>query len=158
MRRYLKLILLLLSYSALSAQSPQIDVSFKKDMIKKKAELYRLMKLNDQQITANQNDYDVKYYSLNLTPDLSTFILSGEVEVVGEVIAPTLDRVELNFWDGMSISSLHPTGLPGSQLNFSRGYDLLTVNLDRVYTQGEQFRFIIEYQGRPGVPRNPLHN
>jgi hypothetical protein len=106
--------------------------------------------LAEQQTTANQNDYDVKYYLLDLTPDPATSLLEGQVEIIGEVIGQTLDRVELNFWDGMSITDLHHSGDPANQLQYSRGNDILSVNLKREYTQGEQFRITVVYNGRPG--------
>ena len=53
----------------------------------------------EQQITANQDDYDVKYYSLDLTPDPATSTLTGQVEVVAEVISPSLDHVELSVFN-----------------------------------------------------------
>lgn len=133
-----------------NAQTPKIDLSFKKDMIVRKAKHYHQLMLCEQQKTANQEDYDVMYYSLDLTPDPVTSILSGIVEVVGKVTAAMLNRVELNFWDGMTITDTHRSGLPGIQLDYSRSNDILKIELDRNYVQGESFRITIGYTGRPG--------
>jgi len=84
MRRYGLLLFLLLSNIS-NAQSPKIDIAFRENMIARKARHYKQMMLCEQQKTANQEDYDVTYYSLDLTPDPTTFILDGIVEVVAEV-------------------------------------------------------------------------
>ena len=132
------------------AQVPDIDISLKKDLILRKSAHYQEMIRCEQQKTANQDDYDVTYYALDLMPDPVTSILDGSVEVVGRVTTPTLEYVELNFWDGYTIGEIHPTDQSGVQLQHSRGNDLLTVILDRVYSMGESFRISIEYSGRPG--------
>ena len=99
MIRHKSIFLLLIAYGSAIAQFPSIDQSHRYQMIKQKAIHYNQMIQNEMQITTNQNDYDITYYSLNLTPDLVTSTLYGVVEVVGEVEAQNLDRVELNFWD-----------------------------------------------------------
>ena len=131
------------------AQLPQVDSNLKQEMIQKKAIRYQQLMLCENEKTANQENYDVKYYALDLTPDPATSILSGSVEIVAEVSASTLDQVELNFWEGMSITSLYKPNSPDVQLNHNRSNDILSVNLDRTFTQGEQFRITIEYNGRP---------
>jgi len=105
--------------------------------------------LSEQKKTANQEDYDVTYYSLDLTPDSKTSILYGIVEVVAEVTAPTLDRVELNFWQGMAITNIHPSGITDDELSFNINNDIPDIDLDRRYVKGEQFRVTITYAGRP---------
>jgi len=143
-------ILFLFSFNLLKSQIPEIDMSFHDDLMKMKSEKYRLIQLSEKHKTANQNNYDATYYSLNLTPDPSTAVLNGIVEVVGEVIAANLDHVELNFWDGMTITDIYISGVPGNQLNYSKANDILDIQLDREYVQGEQFRVMISYYGRTG--------
>jgi len=147
-RRFFLLLFLLLCMSS-NAQTPKIDIQLKQRMIERKAVRYKQMILCEQQKTANQNDYDIKYYSLNLTPDPITAQLSGVVNVVGEILSSTLDHVELNFWDGMSIISIYPTGSPSSSANFTRNNDILTIQLDRTYSHGEVFNLEIVYNGQP---------
>ncbi len=118
-------------------------------MIAQKARHYQQMVSCEQQKTVNQEYYDVTYYSLDLTPDPTTSLLDGIVEVVAEVTAPTLNRVELNFWEGMSITNIHHSGVPGVELNFDMNNDILTIDLERVYVQNEQFRLTVIYNGRP---------
>ncbi|MFC1482140.1 M1 family metallopeptidase, partial [Candidatus Neomarinimicrobiota bacterium] len=118
-------------------------------MIARKARHYQQMMLCEQQKTVNQEGYDVKYYSIDLTPDPTTSVLEGIVEVVAEVTTLTLNRVELNFWEGMSITNIYNSGAPGVELNSAMNNDILSIDLDRVYMQGEQFRLTVIYNGRP---------
>jgi aminopeptidase N len=149
MKTKLYFTLLILSATIAFAQPPKFDHTFREEMARTKEKFTRELILNEQQITANQEDYDIKYYALDLTPDPTTKILSGIVQVVAEVIAPTLDRVELNFWDGMSITEVHPSNSPNIQLNYGRNNDILSINLDKTYVQGEKFSLVIVYNGRP---------
>ncbi len=149
MERYLVIFCLLSLFSLSNAQPPKIDISFRENMIVRKAKQYQQMMLSERQKTANQGDYDVTYYSLDLTPDPLTSILNGIVEIVAKVTAPTLDRVELNFWEGMSITSIHHSGDPAVGLSSDMSNDILTIDLGRVYIQGEQIRLTVIYKGRP---------
>ena len=149
MRRYVLLLFILLSSNISNAQLPKIDVSFREEMIAQKARHYHNMMLCEQQKTANQQDYDITYYSLDLTPDPTTSILDGIVEVVAEVTAATLNRVELNFWAGMFITNIHQSDVSNVELSYNVSNDILTIDLDREYMQGEQFRITVIYNGRP---------
>jgi len=114
-----------------------------------KAKHYREKLLSDQQITANQEHYDVTYYDLNLILEPSTEFIYGNVEVAGVVVTTGLDLVQLNFCDDMFLTDVRMSASPEVQLNFYRNNDLLTVYLDRHYAPGEQFRFTVAYNGRP---------
>ncbi len=137
MKKIYFLILLLISYRGAPAQTSLVNSDLRTKIFQQKAIHYQQLRAVDQQQTANQNDFDVKYYDLNLTPDTLTAILYGEVTVRGEVIAPSLDFVELNFWDGMTITSIYHTSAPGVQLSYHRSNDILTINLSNTYLHGE---------------------
>ena len=143
------LLLLFIFYIPSNAQISGIDPQLKQRMLEQKAIRYQQMLLCEQQITANQNDYDIKYYALDLTPDPTIAQLSGITNVVGEVVASSLDQIQLNFWDGMSINDVYPANSPASQLNYNRNNDILTIQLERTYSQGEEFNLEIVYQGQP---------
>ena len=143
MRKYLLLLTFMLLSVTSKAQVPRIDVTFKQKLAAQKANHYQQMMLCEQQKTANQEYYDVTYYSLDLTPDPTTSILDGIVEIVAEVIAPTLDQVELNFWGGMSITNVYLSGIPDVELSYDMNNDTLTIYLDRAYEHGEQFRLTV---------------
>jgi len=74
-----------------------------------KNNFYRQLLQGAKQITPNQQSYDVTYYSINLTPDPNTELLSGKVEIILQATTVGLDHIELNFWDGMIIDSLYLT-------------------------------------------------
>jgi len=148
--KYLKIILFLISISNISfSQVSNQNINYRNEFFRN--EIIRLQQLmqSEGQITENQEDFDITYYSLDLTPDPVTSTLTGIVEIVGEVVSPTLDYVELNFWDGMNITDLHMSGSPGIQLNNTRINNILSIILDREYTQGEIFRITVTYNGRP---------
>jgi len=149
MNKYLFIFLIFFSCLSSTAQISQTDQNLRKEFFKQKAIHYQQLRLSEMQMTANQEDYDVKYYALDLTPDPTISILSGQVQVVAEVIALTLDHVELNFWEGMIITDIHITNLPDSQLTYTHNDDILSIDLNSTYTQGEQFSLIVEYYGRP---------
>ncbi|MGD8306302.1 MAG: M1 family aminopeptidase [Ignavibacteria bacterium] len=131
------------------AQSPVVDVSVRDKMAQEKAKHYEQLLLAEQQMTSNQEAYDVKYYSLDLIPNPATSVLNGVVEIVVEVLTPTLNQVELNFWDGMSITEIYDSNFPAAQLNYNRSNDLLVIDLNHQYLQGEQFGIKVAYNGRP---------
>jgi aminopeptidase N len=110
---------------------------------------YKQLIYAEKATTANQKMYDVKYYSLDLTPDPSTEILSGRVQIICEVVSTSLDSIELNFWDGMMITDIHLSDLPDKQLLYSHNNDLLAISLDSTFIQGEQIPLTVIYHGSP---------
>jgi aminopeptidase N len=93
--------------------------------------------------------YDVKYYSLDLGPNPTTKILTGSVEITCEVLSGFLDSIELNFWDGMTVSDIYLSETPDNPLNFSHYNDLLSINLDSTFLQGEEISVTVNYSGSP---------
>jgi hypothetical protein len=138
---------LILNYSY--SQPIKYDKSFKREIAQQKEMHIKQIQIAEKMKTANQDEYDVKYYSLNLAPNPVTATLSGIVNVLGEVLAPTLNQVDLNFWDGMNILEVHITGSTSTQLSYIRNNDILSIQLDRTYIQGEEFNIEIVYNGQP---------
>lgn len=149
MQKYLLFLFLFLVYNISNAQHPEIAQNFQKKLIPQKATKYQQLQLCEQQMTSNQKNFDVKYYSLDLTLYPSTSNLKGVVKVVGEIVASTLDYVELNFWDGMSISDVHISDSPNVQLNYLHTNNLLNIKLDKEYKLGEKFSLKVSYRGKP---------
>jgi aminopeptidase N len=118
-------------------------------MVEQKAERYRQMLVCEQQKSSNQDDYDITYYALDLTPDPTTQVLGGTVELAGTVTSAALQQIELNFWEGMDIFHIHHAHTPDDSLTFNRSADILAIDLNRSYLQDEQFRIVISYRGRP---------
>ena len=77
-----------------SAQFSTRDMQLWQSITDQKAKHYREKLLSDQQITANQEHYDVTYYDLNLILEPSTEFIYGNVEVAGVVVTTDLDLVQ----------------------------------------------------------------
>jgi hypothetical protein len=133
----------------LIAQIHENDRNTEKQQAAQKSEFYRTLLLGTQQITPNQEDYDVKYYGLDLTPDPQTALLEGKTEIIVQVTGQNLDHIEFNFWDGMTINDIYLTASPGLPLEYTRSDDILSITLGSTFTQGEQIGITIEYSGYP---------
>ncbi|PKK84947.1 MAG: hypothetical protein CVT49_01980 [candidate division Zixibacteria bacterium HGW-Zixibacteria-1] len=94
----------------------------------------------------NQNDYDVGFYTVDITVHLSDTTISGDVLVEATVVAASVDTVELDFYANLTTDSVYNTT---GQLGFSHSGTKLIVALDRTYSNGEVFSFSVAYHGRP---------
>jgi hypothetical protein len=149
MQKFKVALFFIFTYSLSFTQTIEEYHYYQRMMAERKTQCFQKLTQAEMQMTRNQEEYDVKYYTLDLTPDIDTERLYGVVQIMGEVTGPALENIELNFWDGMSISNIYPTDSPTNPLTYSRSGDILTVNLDRTYEQGEQFDVTIDYSGRP---------
>ncbi len=98
------------------------------------------------QKTANQDLYDVHHYDLNLTVNSNTHVLSGVVVTTAEVTGASITTLDLNLSSGMSVMAVTAGG---GAATFSRSSDVLTINLDRTYNQGEIVVVGVTYSGNP---------
>ena len=130
-------------------QLPVVDPIFRDKLIANKIELYQQLIQSEAKPTANQENVDITYYSLDLNLNPETLTLNGSVEIVGEVIAPNLKQLDLNLWTGMNVIDIHMTINPGTQLYYTHHDDLISISLDREYLQGEDVRIFIRYNGQP---------
>ena len=96
--------------------------------------------------TANQAQYDVRYYDLDLDLDPGSEVLTGTVLIRAEVLSVTLSEMDLDLKANMNVSSVTSGGFAAG---FSRNADVLTVTLDRAYVIGEQFEVEVNYSGNP---------
>jgi hypothetical protein len=133
----------------LPAKTDDHRQNFRGKFYQQKAERYKQLLLSENQITASQEDFNVTYYSLDLLPNTTTEILTGSVEIVAEVVSSSLDQVDLNFWNGMTITDIHLSSAPGEQLTYTHQDEILSVFLDTPLSQGEQFSITIGYNGQP---------
>lgn len=125
------------------AQGPE-DVA--EEEAKAKAGLYRLIYTAEQGATANQDDYDVHYYDIDLNVDPSTSTLSGTVEMRAKVTGASLTQAELNFSGSMTVTAVTAGGSASTWTHVS---DILTINLDRAYVTDETFAVSATYAGAP---------
>lgn len=95
---------------------------------------------------ANQDQYDVTRYFLDLDFTPSTHTVAGTVTITATSLAGQLNQVVLDFYDNMGITSITRGSTP---LTYTRGSNLLTVNLDHPFDSGQSFDIAITYSGVP---------
>jgi len=143
-------ILLLLAISSfLSAQIPKIDLSFREEKSKREEIRYRTLAKVSDEVTDNQQLFDIKYYSLDLVINVRYSKIIGNTKVMGEVLSEPMSKVELNFWQGLEIDSIY-LSQNNQKLTYTWVNDILSVDLDSTYSAGDIFTFNIEYSGNPG--------
>ena len=97
-------------------------------------------------MTANQQAYDARYYSLDLHPDPSTHVLTGTVRMLASVVSGPLTALDLDLDSTMTVDATLSAGNPAA---FTHASDVLTVQLDRAYAGGETMDVTVQYHGTP---------
>jgi len=143
------ILLLFLITTVVLSQRPTVNSDSREKLISGKNEIYQKMIQVENQITANQEMYDINYYSLDLRINPETRTLSGVVESTVKVVSSSIEQIEQNFWTGMNILNVHMSDKPDTQLYFTHNDDILLITLDRTYLQGEELRITIGYNGQP---------
>jgi aminopeptidase N len=129
-----------------AAAQDQVPKDHRRDLAKKKAGRFERIQLAETLQTQSQTDYDVSFYSLDLSIDPVSETVSGAVTIRGKVTASSLSTVDIDLDDNMAVSAVTWTG---GTLAFAHPEDLLVVTLDRTYAQGEFFSFAVHYSGSP---------
>jgi aminopeptidase N len=111
-----------------------------------KTRLMGVMQNQDKSKTANMELYDVTFYDLTMDLNPISRYLLGTTVVVAEVLANTLETVDLDLRGNMLVSGATAGGAPAV---FSQFNDFLTITLDRPYSQGEFFTVSVDYSGNP---------
>ncbi|MFQ6093550.1 MAG: M1 family aminopeptidase [bacterium] len=91
-----------------------------------------------------QEDFDVRFYELDLSIDPSTQTVTGTVTIRAESGIESLTQAVVNLSNTMTV-----TGVTGDASGYTHADDLLTINLDGSYGVGETFRVSIAYTGQP---------
>ncbi len=92
--------------------------------------------------------YDVTFYDLSVRIDPADSSLVGDVWVHAGSLVDTLERIDLDLIDSLTVDSVGGNGTA-----FTHANGLLTVELDRLYTSGESFAVRVYYGGEP----RPFH-
>ena len=148
-KKLILMIFIIFTCKLIFGQITGIDPEFRKNIVEHKSKFYQKILKSQQQCTANQENYDVKYYALDLTPNIDKKKLYGKVQVLAEVITSSLDMVELNLWTGMTIDDIYLTDSPETKLTYNFSNNILAIDLDKAYNQSEHFNLTVEYYGRP---------
>ncbi len=96
--------------------------------------------------TPNQLAYDARFYDIDVTLTPSTSTVSGIVGMRAEVVNGPLLQLDLDLKANIIVDAVEANGLPTT---FSRAGDVLTVNLERPYLNGEQPLVSVIYHGTP---------
>src|SRR5262249_8447414 len=96
--------------------------------------------------TANQQQYDARWYDLNLTFTPSTSTVSGTVRMKASVVSGPITTVDLDFYSNLTVDAASSAG---GATTWSRVGNVLTLNLDRSYPSGETFDVTVTYHGNP---------
>jgi hypothetical protein len=128
---------------------PERPGDISEQVAKAKARFFAEIDLLESEPTTNQDQYDAKYYFLDLDIDPSTNTVSGTVRIDAEVTSGPLTTVDVDLYTNMTVDSVVATG--GGSLTYSHVSDILTVTLDRSYSTGEEFTFEITYGGTPSA-------
>lgn len=95
---------------------------------------------------SNWQEYDMRYYNINLRIDHVAKVVYGRVGTFGNVAVTSLDSIAVDLLSNMAVDSIYnESGL----LTFSHPNDVLTIHLERAYAQGERFHFTVVYHGTP---------
>jgi len=109
---------------------------------------YRSIYFEDDNITRNQQDFDVKYYDIDLNINVSNESINGTLGILLTSLVDGLGYIELDFISGMNVSNI--TLLDGSALSFLHDdQHMLTINLDSEINSDENIHLIIHYNGSP---------
>jgi aminopeptidase N len=100
--------------------------------------------------TANQQQYDARWYGLNLTFTPATSTVSGTVTVVATVVSGPLTSLDLDLAANMTVDAVAVVNpIEALATTFSRSGDVLTVALERPYTAGQRVSVAVTYHGNP---------
>jgi len=112
-----------------------------------KADRFARMTRFESQPTANQLDYDVLYYDLDLEMIPSTETITGTVTMVARVLASSIASVDLDLeTTGMTVTQ---TKVGGETVPFTHTNDILSVTTNVTYTTDEIFTVEVTYSGTP---------
>ncbi|MCP4545060.1 MAG: T9SS type A sorting domain-containing protein [bacterium] len=151
------LLIILLIPQALLAAPPEVDTQealrhtltdHRDQESAMKERLAKQLLLNPKTRTANQEDFDVLHYDLDMAVNTASNRFSGTLTATVEVIGAEISTIDLDFVTSMTVSA---ATCGGSAATWSHASSLLTIDLDRTYTTGEQVTVSATYDGNTGA-------
>jgi hypothetical protein len=98
--------------------------------------------------TLAQETFDALYYDLDVDLNPTTSLVSGSVRMDATASGASIDLVELDLLDNMTVDSVFVDAAPAL---FAHANDLLTVQLGASYAPGVVFTVLVYYHGTPDV-------
>ncbi|UCH84967.1 MAG: hypothetical protein JSW50_04560, partial [Candidatus Latescibacterota bacterium] len=132
----------------LALAQEQMPREFRRELARQKADRFERMHLANISQTANQADYDVTYYDIDLNIDPVSQTVTGTVTMTAEVVAASISTADLDLLSNMTVTQVLYGLTP---LAFSHVGDILTVTLPMTYTQGQLFTIEVYYNGTPSA-------
>jgi hypothetical protein len=93
-----------------------------------------------------KENYDVRYYYLDLEILPSSKTISGSVKIVASILNET-EKIEIDLVNTLNINKIT---LDSKTLYFDHKNDLISINLGKKYAPGEKIELILNYSGTPG--------
>ncbi len=94
----------------------------------------------------NWQEYDMRYYHIELDIDHIARVIYGRVGLYGTVQVASLDTIKINLLNSLTVDSIYnETG----NLPYTHVDDHITVYLDQAASMGEPFNFTVVYHGTP---------
>ena len=90
---------------------------------------------------------DARYYKIELRVDEVSELIYGRLTMVGRSLVDGFTQPVLDFYENMTIDSIYDAGVYTT--DWTRGSNLLTINLASSYNTGEEFEVTIVYDGHP---------
>ncbi|MEE9441393.1 MAG: M1 family aminopeptidase [candidate division Zixibacteria bacterium] len=95
---------------------------------------------------SNWQEYDITFYSIDITIYYDIQSIDGVVGIHGRIQAGSLDSIVVDLRYNMDVDSIFNNS---GNLEFTHNEDLLTVYLERDYFFDEEFKFTVVYHGEP---------
>jgi aminopeptidase N len=134
------------SFAGAQAQPQPTRQQLQREMAHAKAERFAKIQAAFREQTANQDDYDVSYYNIDITTDPYAGTVGGAVTVTAKALN-TIYEIDLDMASTLVVSEV--IRQDAITLPFTHANAILTVNLGRTYITGESFTFTIYYLGGP---------
>ncbi|NOZ61339.1 MAG: T9SS type A sorting domain-containing protein [Calditrichaeota bacterium] len=98
---------------------------------------------------SNQEDFDVIYYRIDVKIDIDQESVAGTVETRAVSLIDGLTQLNLDLFDNMTVSAVS-----GDASGFQHGNNILAIDLDKSYNQGDTVSVIVNYSGKPSAGSN----
>ncbi len=95
---------------------------------------------------SNWQEFDMFFYSIDLTIDHVAEVIYGRVGNHGTVTVSSLDSIKINLLNDFTVDSVYNSS---GNLAFSHIDDHLTISLDKSYVLDEAFNYTVVYSGTP---------
>lgn len=93
-----------------------------------------------------KENYDVRYYLIDLEIFPNSKTISGSVKIVANLTSET-DKIEIDLVNTLNINKITRDF---QSLYFDHKNDIITINLGKKYAVGDKIEIIINYSGTPG--------